>query len=92
MPAAPVFRVVCGGDWFDIDGAGGAVLEKLDASQRAYRWLFGGLHTLNFPGLTGRPLLRTAVIVILCGFGFSFSLTGVVIAWRRLLSCLRPAR
>ncbi len=88
MPAAPIFRVVCGGDWFHIDGASGALLEKLDASRRAYRWLFGALHTLNFPALTARPALRTAVIVILCGFGFVFSLTGVVIAWRRLRSCL----
>jgi hypothetical protein len=92
MPAAPVFRVVCGGDWFHIDGASGVLLEKLDASRRAYRWLYGALHTLNFPVLTARPMLRTAVIVILCGFGFVFSLTGIVIAWRRLLSCLRSAR
>ena len=56
MPAAPVFRVVCGADWFDIDGASGALLEKLDPSRRAYRWLFGALHTLNFPVLMARPM------------------------------------
>ncbi len=44
MPNAPVFRVVCAGDWFYIDGASGALLEKLDSSRRAYRWLFGALH------------------------------------------------
>jgi len=92
MPAAPVFRVVCGADWFHIDGASGALLEKLDASRRAYRWLFDALHTLNFPVFTARPALRTAVIVMLCGCGLAFSLTGVVIAWRRLLACLRLAR
>jgi hypothetical protein len=90
-PGAPVFRTVCGDDWFDIDGANGALLEKLDSSRRAYRWLYGALHTLDFPVLTARPALRTVLIVALCGFGFIFSLTGVVIAWRRLLSCFRSA-
>jgi hypothetical protein len=84
MPGAPVFRTICGNDWFDIDGASGALLQKLDSSRRAYRWLFGGLHTLNFPALTSRPLLRTTIIVALCLCGLAFSLTGVVIAWRRL--------
>lgn len=89
MPDAPVFRVVCGTDWYHIDGSDGALLEKLDASRRSYRWLYGGLHTLNFPALTARPMLRTALIVGLCGCGFVFSLTAVVIAWRRLLSYFR---
>jgi hypothetical protein len=84
MPKAPVFRAICGDAWFDIDGASGALLEKLDSSGRAYRWLFGGLHTLNFPALTSRPLLRATIIVALCLCGLAFSLTGVVIAWRRL--------
>jgi hypothetical protein len=86
-PGAPIFRAVCGADWFDIDGSNGALLEKLDTSRRAYRWL--ALHTLDFPVLTTRPALRTSLIVILCACGFVFSLTGVVIAWRRLLSCFR---
>jgi hypothetical protein len=92
MPGAPIYRLVCGDDWFYIDGAGGALLEKCDSSRRAYRWLFGGLHTLDVPVLTARPALRTILIVALCGLGFVFSLTAVVIAWRRLLSCCRPAR
>ena len=87
MPDAPVFRVACGDDWFDIDGASGALLEKLDASRRAYRWLFAGLHTLDLPVLATRPTLRASLIVTLCGCGFVFSLTGVIIAWRRLRSC-----
>jgi hypothetical protein len=88
MPNAPVFRVVCGSDWFDIDGSNGAMLEKLDPSRRVYRWLFTALHTLDFPVLTARPALRTALVVALCGCGLVFSLTGVVLAWRRLLSFL----
>jgi PepSY-associated TM region len=90
VPNAPIYRLVCGGDWFHIDGASGVLLDKLDSSRRSYRRLFGALHTLDFPILVSRPALRGFLIVVLCGFGFVFSLTAVVIAWRRLLSCLRP--
>jgi hypothetical protein len=92
MPNARIFRLVCGQYWFHIDGASGVLLERLDPSRRAYRWLFSALHRLDFPVLTARPALRTALIVVLCGCGFVFSLSGVVIAWRRLRSCLRAAR
>jgi uncharacterized iron-regulated membrane protein len=84
MPNAPVYRSVCGSIWFHIDGASGAILERLDPSRRAYRWFYSALHTMDFPILAARPTLRSALIVILCGFGFLFSLTGVVIGWRRL--------
>jgi hypothetical protein len=89
MPNAPVFRLVCGGDWFHIDGASGALLEKLDPSRRAYRWLYSSLHTLDFPTLTARPRMRTTLIVALCGGGLALCLTAIVIACRRLLSCFR---
>ena len=84
MPNAPVYRAVCGGVWFHIDGASGMLLERLDPSRRAYRWFFSALHTMDFPILSARPTLRSALVVMLCGFGFVFSLTGVVIGWRRL--------
>ena len=92
MPETPIFRFVCGGNWFDIDGASGVLLEKLDASRRAYRWLFGALHTLDFHALMTHPVLQTTLIAALCGCGFVFSLTGVVVAWHRLLSCFRSPR
>jgi hypothetical protein len=84
MPGAPIYRSICGNVWFDIDGADGVVRERLDSSRRVYRWLYGALHTMDIPALTSRPALRGALIVILCGLGFLFSLTGVVIGWRRL--------
>jgi hypothetical protein len=91
MPNAPVFRFVCGNDWFHIDGASGALLETLGPSRRSYRWLYRALHTLDFPALTRRPAMRTALILTLCGCGFAFCLTGMVIAWRRLLSSFRSS-
>jgi hypothetical protein len=92
MPLTPVLRLVCGDEWFDIDASNGALLQKFDASRRAYRWLFEALHTFDIPALTSRPALRTTIIVALCGCGFAFSLTGVVIGWRRLRSCLQQSR
>lgn len=86
MPNAPVYRLVCGDVWFHIDAASGAILEKLDPSRRRYRWLYGALHKLDFPSLSLRPQLRTISTTLLCGFGFLFSATGVVIAWRRLVT------
>jgi hypothetical protein len=91
LPNVPIYRLVCGDIWFDIDGGSGALLGRLDPSYRISQRLFGTMHRLDFPFLTARPVLRTTTIVVLCGFGFAFSLTGVVIAWRRLRSCCQPA-
>jgi PepSY-associated TM region len=84
VPDAPVYRSICGDIWFQIDGATGAMLERLDGSRRVYRWVYTALHTLDFPILMAHPLLRSGLIVVLCAIGFGFSLTGVVIGWRRL--------
>jgi hypothetical protein len=84
IPGGPIYRIACGDVWYDIDAANGMLTQKTDASRRAYRWLYGALHRLDFPQLSARPILRTVVIVSLCGLGFLFSLTGVVIGWRRL--------
>jgi len=50
----------------------------------ASRKVYGALHALDFPVLTARPALRSALIIGLCGCGLAFSLTGCVIAWRRM--------
>jgi len=84
MRGALVYRSVCGNTWFHFDGAGGVVLEKLDPSRRAYRWLYRALYTLDFPALSERPALRTALVLVLCGLGLAFSSTALVIAWRRV--------
>jgi hypothetical protein len=84
IPNAPAYRSICGDVCFDIDGATGAILERLDSSRRSYRWLYSGLHTLDFPALLDHPALRSALIVALCSLGFVFSTTGAVIGWRRM--------
>lgn len=84
VPGAPVYRARCGELWFDIDGADGRVLQRLNASRRTYRWFYGALHTLDFPILMAHPFLREVLIVGLCALGLVFSITGIVIGWRRL--------
>jgi hypothetical protein len=84
VPGAPVYRSKCGDLWFDIDGADGSVLQRLDASRRAYRWVYSALHTFDFPVLMAHPRLRDTLIVGLCALGLVFSITGTVIGWRRL--------
>ncbi|QIP10644.1 PepSY domain-containing protein [Bradyrhizobium symbiodeficiens] len=86
IPGAPVYRSRCGDIWFDIDGADGSVLQRLDASRRTYRWVYSALHTLDFPFLVAHPRLRDVLIVGLCALGLVFSITGIAIGWRRLRS------
>ena len=50
---------------------------------------FDALHMLDFPVLIARPALRTILIILLCSGGFVFSMTGVILAWRRTATSLR---
>ncbi len=84
VPGAPVYRSRCGDVWFDIDAADGRLLQRLDASRRAYRWLYEALHTFDIPVLLAHPRLRSVIIVGLCALGLGFSVTSIVIGWRRL--------
>lgn len=84
---APLYRTTCAdtnASWFHIDGASGQIIEKVDNSRRWYRWLYSALHTLDTPWLTQHAWLRTSLVMAMCTLGFVFSITGVVIGWRRL--------
>ncbi len=69
--------------WVYVNPESGRVIEVMDRSRRLYRWLFFGLHTLDFP-LLASDWIWTPVILGLLGLGFAFSITSVVIGWRRL--------
>jgi hypothetical protein len=45
---------------------------------------YSALHTLDIPVLMEAPGVRTVLIIALCALGLAFSLSGVVIGWRRL--------
>jgi hypothetical protein len=53
--------------------------------------LFRALHRLDFGPLSSHRWLRTSAIVALSLCGFAFSITGVVLAWRRVWAGKRQA-
>ncbi len=70
--------------WVHIDMDSGQIVSIMDRTRRVYRWLFNGLHSLDFPGLVNHRPLWDILILLLLGLGFLFSLTGVVVGLKRL--------
>ncbi len=69
----------------------GKVIEVMDTSRRAYRWLYFGLHTLDFPFLHSNAVWQPLMLILLAG-GFAFSVTGLTIGWKRLIRKIAQAR
>ncbi|MEL7118396.1 MAG: hypothetical protein AAFO07_03115 [Bacteroidota bacterium] len=60
------------------------VLMKYEIKSRINRWLYHGLHSLDFPSLYfKRPLWDIIVIILMLG-GTSVSITGLVLTYRWL--------
>jgi hypothetical protein len=74
--------------WYHIDLTTGAVVQRLTATDRWARWLYSGLHSLDFALLFQHRPVWDIVLILLLLCGTVFSLTAVVIGWRRLV----PAR
>lgn len=55
-----------------------------DSKSRIYRWLFNGLHRLDFPLLTRHCPLWDVLVIVLCLCGVALSFSGLVLGWRRL--------
>jgi hypothetical protein len=70
--------------WFYVDWTTGAVVLRFTAAARAQRWLYNGLHSLDFSWLTRRGLIWDATVIVLCCIGFVFAATAVVVGWRRV--------
>jgi hypothetical protein len=70
--------------WFDIDLTTGTVIQRHTRRSRVLRWLYNGLHSLDFALLTQRGALWDSTVIALCVFGSLFAGTAVVVAWRRL--------
>lgn len=73
--ALPVLRVRFGdpaGTWLYLDPALGRIVHSENRRSRLDRWLYRGLHRLDFPGFYHRrPLWDVVVIVLLLGGLFS---------------------
>ncbi|MDE0712229.1 MAG: hypothetical protein OXH60_08855 [Rhodospirillales bacterium] len=83
----PVIRVIFSdpeSTWFHIHAQTGQLLGRLTFKNRVQRWLFNGLHTLDFSVLIYHRPLWDILLVLLCSTAALFSLTSITIAWRRL--------
>ena len=83
----PVLRVKYGDTgvtWLYLAGQDGAVMQRETARGRPVRWLYHGLHSLDFPGLYQAGRLWDATVVTLCAGGLLLSMTSVMVGWRFL--------
>ena len=70
--------------WLYVDPRHGTIARKEERLSRINRWLYHGLHSLDFPFLYyRRPLWDAAVIVLSVG-GLLLSLTTTTASWRRV--------
>jgi hypothetical protein len=83
----PVLRLIFddpAATWLHIDPRDGTILNRLDRSGRVNRWLFAGLHRLDWPGLTLRPVGREVSQWVLNLLAAGVAGSGLVLGWRRL--------
>jgi len=70
--------------WFHIDLSTGQILSRLTYKNRVGRWLYNGLHSLDFAVLINNRPLWDLLVLALCGLGLVFSVTSLVLGWGRL--------
>ena len=70
--------------WIYLDPARGGVVQRSVAITRLRRWLYQGLHSLDFPFLYYRRPLWDIVVIVLSIGGTVLSVTTLLPAWRRL--------
>lgn len=89
--ALPVYRIILGDaerTRYYLDASSGTLLQRVDRNARWYRWLFGGLHRIDFAAwLRSRPLWDIVVLTLMLG-GLGVAATGLYLAIRRVLGDL----
>ena len=82
--------------WLYLDSMEGALVLAEVRGSRTERWLYQGLHSLDFPWLYQTPWAWYPLIIGLSLGGLALSLTSLVIAWRflraKLAASTHPAR
>jgi hypothetical protein len=82
-----VYRVILGdedGTRYYLDSVGGSLLQRTDADARWHRWLFGGLHRIDFTAwMRARPIWDIIVLFLMTG-GLALAVTGFYLALRRV--------
>ena len=72
--------------WYHIDFKTGQPISRVTDASRRERWLFNGLHSLDFQFLWTRRPLWDFVVIILSLAGLSFSVTSVAVGLRYIRS------
>jgi hypothetical protein len=83
----PVLRVRYAdehGTWLYLDPRRGGIVQRSVATTRLRRWLYQGLHSLDFPAIYFRRPLWDIVVIVLSIGGTALSVTTLLPAWRRL--------
>ena len=83
----PVLRVQYADEaktWLYVDPTRGAIVQRTDETRRLRRWLYQGLHSLDFPFLYYKRPLWDVVVIVLSVGGVLLSATTLVPSWRRL--------
>jgi hypothetical protein len=62
----------------------GVIVGHADRSSKWNRWLFNGLHQLDFAAAVRARPVWDVLVIALCAIGGVSALTGVVLGWRRL--------
>jgi hypothetical protein len=85
--ALPVLRVRYNDaprTWLYLDPRRGTIVRKEERLSRLNRWLYHGLHSLDFPFLYYRRPLWDAVVIVLSLGGLLISASTLLVGWRRL--------
>ena len=86
-PPFPIYRIILNDaehTRYYLDPSTGVLLRKVDADGRGYRWLFSGLHRLDFAAwLRSRPIWDIIMLVLLLG-GIGITATGSYLALSRI--------
>jgi hypothetical protein len=70
--------------WLYLSARDGGLLLRETASGRRVRWLYHGLHSLDFPGFYQAGWIWYAAVLTLCVGGLLLSMTSVIVGWRFL--------
>jgi len=74
-----------------VDSVTGQLLVVMDASRRAYAWVYYALHTFKFPVLFAHSTLRATMEVVFLAIGLAFICTGIVLGVQRLRKTVAPS-
>ncbi|PAU81826.1 hypothetical protein CK501_01345 [Halovibrio salipaludis] len=84
-PPLPVYRAdYASGAWLYIDPATGSVLQHSTPLSRLNRWLYNGLHSLDFPVLKPGSWFWYGLVIVLMSGGTGLCLTGTWLSIRYL--------